>query len=83
MVRSPDDMRGRVMIYYTMAFFGAAPFGSLLASGPADRIGAPSAVGVMGAACMVGSIWFALELPKVTAAMRPIYVEKGLLEAGK
>ena len=80
---APEDMRGRVMSYYTMAFFGAAPVGSLLVSVLADRIGAPIAVGLTGAACVVGSIWFALELPKVTAAMRPIYVEKGLLKAGQ
>ena len=80
---APEGMRGRVMSYYTMAFFGAAPCGSLLASVLADRIGAPTAVGLTGAACIVGSIWFALELPKVTAAMRPIYVEKGLLKAGE
>jgi MFS family permease len=80
---APEDMRGRVMSYYTMAFFGAAPIGSLLASILADQIGAPVAVGITGAACVVGSIWFALELPKVTAAMRPIYVERGLLKAGE
>jgi len=79
---APEDMRGRVMSYYTMAFFGAAPIGSLFASVLADRIGAPIAVGITGAACVVGSIWFALELPKVTAAMRPIYVQKGLLNVG-
>jgi MFS family permease len=28
-----EDMRGRVMSYYTMAFVGMAPFGSLLAGG--------------------------------------------------
>ena len=78
---APEGMRGRVMSYYTMAFFGAAPCGSLLASALAERMGAPTAVGVTGAACVVGSIWFALELPKVTAAMRPIYMEKGLLKA--
>jgi MFS family permease len=80
---APEDMRGRVMSYYTMAFFGAAPCGSLLASVLADRIGAPTAVGLTGAACVVGSIWFALKLPKVTAAIRPIYAERGLLKAGK
>ena len=80
---APEDMRGRVMSYYTMAFFGAAPIGSLLASALADQIGAPIAVGITGAACVVGSIWFALELPKVTAAMRPIYVERGVLKAGE
>jgi MFS family permease len=79
---APEDMRGRVMSYYTMAFFGAAPVGSLLVSVLADEIGAPIAVGLTGAGCVVGSIWFALELPKVTAAMRPIYVQKGLLKIG-
>jgi len=27
-----EDKRARAMSYYTMAFFGAAPFGSLLAA---------------------------------------------------
>ena len=38
----PDDSRGRVMSYFTMAFVGMAPFGSLIAGGLASRIGAPS-----------------------------------------
>ena len=75
----PEDMRGRVMSYYTMAFLGAAPFGNLLASALAERLGAPTAVGLSGAACVASSIWLALQVTKVTAAMRPIYVEKGLL----
>ena len=74
----PEDMRGRAMSYYAMAFLGAAPFGNLIASALAERLGAPTAVGLTGAACLVGSIWLALELPKVTAAMRPIYAEKDL-----
>ena len=36
-----EDKRGRVMSFYTMAFMGTAPFGSLLAGSLADRIGAP------------------------------------------
>ena len=32
-----DDKRARAMSYYTMAFFGAAPFGSLLAGAMAHR----------------------------------------------
>ena len=77
---APEDMRGRVMSYYAMAFLGAAPFGNLLASSLAERLGASTAVGITGTACIVSSIWFALELPKVTAAMRPIYAQKGLLK---
>ena len=75
----PDDKRARVMSFYTMAFFGAAPFGSLLAGTLAHRIGAPHTVIVTGACCIAGSLWFMFELPKVRAVMRPIYQEMGLL----
>jgi MFS family permease len=75
----PEDKRARVMSFYTMAFVGAAPFGSLLAGTLADRIGAPRAVIVTGALCVAGSLWFTLELPKIRAIMRPIYQEMGLL----
>jgi len=75
----PEDKRARVMSYYTMAFFGAAPFGSLLAGALAQRIGAPHTVILTGACCVAGSLWFSLELPKIRAIMRPIYHEMGLL----
>jgi MFS family permease len=77
----PEDKRARVMSYYTMAFFGMAPFGSLLAGTLAHRIGAPHTVIVTGAFCVAGSLWFTLELPRVKAIMRPIYLEMGLLPA--
>lgn len=76
-----EDKRARVMSYYTMAFFGAAPLGSLLAGFVAQTIGAPATVMVTGVGCVAGSIWFTLELPKVRALMRPIYREMGLLAA--
>jgi MFS family permease len=74
-----EDKRARVMSYYTMAFFGASPFGSLLAGVLAHRIGAPHTVMVTGAFCIAGSLWFTLELPRVNAAMRPVYQASGLL----
>jgi MFS family permease len=74
-----EDKRARVMGYYTMAFFGGAPFGSLLAGGLAHRIGAPHTVMFTGAFCIAGSLWFMLDLPKVNAVIRPIYQEMGLL----
>jgi len=37
-----DDMRGRVMSFYVVAFLGMAPFGSLVAGSLAHRIGATS-----------------------------------------
>ncbi len=75
----PEDKRARAMSYYTMAFFGSAPFGSLLAGALAHRIGAPHTVILTGACCIAGSLWFTIELPKIKAIMRPIYREMGLL----
>jgi MFS family permease len=66
----PEDKRARVMSYYTTAFFGAAPFGSLLAGMLADRIGAPHTVMITGAFCIVGSIWFTFQMPKMREIMR-------------
>jgi MFS family permease len=75
----PEDKRSRVMSYYTMAFVGMAPFGSLLAGGLAHWLGAPRTVMMTGAMCVVGAAWFTTELPAVRRVMRPIYVEMGLL----
>ncbi len=77
----PEDKRARAMSYYTTAFFGAAPFGSLLAGALAHRIGAPYTVMLSGMFCIAGSLWFTFELPKIGAIMRPIYQGMGLLSA--
>jgi MFS family permease len=78
----PEDKRARVMGYYTMAFFGASPFGSLLAGGMAHFIGVSRTVMVTGAFCIAGALWFMLELPKVRQDMLPVYRERGLLPVG-
>ncbi|HTV10160.1 MAG TPA: MFS transporter [Candidatus Aquilonibacter sp.] len=75
----PEDKRGRVMSYYTMAFVGMAPFGSLLAGGLAHWIGAPHTVMITGACCLLGCGWFTLKLPEMRRVMRPIYEEMGLI----
>ena len=77
----PEDKRARVMSYYTMAFMGMSPFGSLLAGTLAHRIGAPHTVMLTGAVCLAGSLIFTLELPKIRSIIRPIYQEMGLLPA--
>jgi MFS family permease len=74
----PDDKRARVMGYYTMAFVGASPFGSLMAGALAQRIGAPHTVMLTGALCIMGAAWFTLQLPKIRPAMRDAYREKEL-----
>jgi MFS family permease len=75
----PEDKRGRVMSYYTMAFVGMAPFGSLLAGALARRFGAPHTVMITGSACVLGGIWFTTQLRAVRRVMKPIYIEMGIL----
>ncbi|MGA9507026.1 MAG: MFS transporter [Candidatus Sulfotelmatobacter sp.] len=77
----PEDKRGRVMSYYTMAFVGMAPFGSLLAGSLAHRFGAPHAVMITGAFCLAGSLWFTKQLKAIRKIMLPIYVEMGIIRS--
>jgi len=74
-----EKMRGRVMSYYTMAFVGMAPFGSLLAGAMAHAIGAQRTVIVSGIACIVGSLWFWTRLKGIRKQMRPIYERLGIV----
>ena len=74
-----EGMRGRVMSFYTMAFLGTAPLGSLLAGVLADRIGAPLTILFGGLACVAAGIWFGVRLPSLRALLRPIYIQKGIL----
>jgi MFS family permease len=76
-----EDKRGRVMSYYTMAFMGMAPFGSLLAGTMAQAVGAPWTVIMNGSVILVGAAWFTTRLPKLRSQIRPIYREMGILQA--
>jgi MFS family permease len=74
-----DDKRGRVMSYYTMAFMGMAPFGSLLAGTMAHNFGAPWTVMMNGSVVLLGAAWFTSRLPALRRQIRPIYREMGIL----
>jgi MFS family permease len=74
-----EDKRGRVMSYYTMAFVGMAPFGSLLAGSMASAVGAPLTVVVNGSVVMLGAAWFLTRLPALRRTVRPIYQEMGII----
>jgi MFS family permease len=77
----PEDKRGRVMSYYTAAFVGMAPFGSLLAGSLAQWIGAPRTVMVTGCCCVAGAAWFWTQMKTLKRTMRPIYQEMGIIPA--
>ena len=57
--RVEEDKRGRVMSFYTMAFFGMTPFGALAGGVLGDRIGAPATVVAGGVAMLVAVLAFA------------------------
>jgi MFS family permease len=74
-----EDKRGRVMSFYTMAFFGMMPFGSLIAGWAGARIGAPATVAWGGVATMAAVALFVRKLPELRRQARPIYERLGIL----
>lgn len=76
---SEENMRGRVMSFYTMAFFGMVPFGSLAAGAISDRFDAPTAVRVGGVVTLAMVTLFFRNLPALRKEVRPIYVRLGIL----
>jgi MFS family permease len=74
-----DDKRGRIMSFYTMAYFGMMPLGGLLGGYLAGRIGAPWTVFMGGMACLAGGVVFALRLPRLREETRPVYLRQGIL----
>ena len=92
-----EDKRGRVMSYYTMAFMGMAPFGSLLAGtlahaipampmwflGGAPLAGAQWTVILNGVVVVLGAAWFMSRLPALRRVVRPIYEEMGIIPAAR
>jgi MFS family permease len=76
-----ERFRGRVMAFYTMAFFGSAPIGSLLGGMLADRLGAPQTILWGGVVSLAASAWFAVQLPTLRVLVRKIYIERGIIAA--
>lgn len=74
-----DSKRGRVMSFYTIALLGSAPIGSLLSGSLAARIGVQATFVASGMACAVAALWFWRQLPEIRQAIRPRYVELGIL----
>lgn len=73
-----DDKRGRVMSFYTMAFMGMLPIGSLAAGSLAGWIGAPYTLLIGGIFCIIGSLIFRRELPRIRQLLRPVYQKIGI-----
>ena len=74
-----DDKRGRIMSFYTMAFMGMAPFGSLFSGMLASRIGVSNTLIISGSCCILAAVIFSFNLPSLRKIVRPIYVKIGIV----
>ena len=68
-----DDKRGRIMSFYTMAFMGMAPLGSLLAGILASKIGAMNTLVISGLSCVIAALIFSTRVPSLRKILQPIY----------
>jgi MFS family permease len=75
---SDEHMRGRVLSFYSMAFIGMAPFGSLIFGSLADIIGAQNTLIIGGIICLIGAGLFAKKLPAIRLIARPVYQKLGI-----
>jgi MFS family permease len=80
---SPEEKRGRVMSFYTMAFIGMTPFGSLLAGALAHRIGAPHTLVFSGVCVLLAGACFWSQTSTMRLHMRARYEELGILQPKK
>ena len=76
---SEENKRGRVMSFYSMAFRGMSPFGSLLAGGLGSSISVPSAILLSGSVCIVSAALYMARLPVIRKLIKPIYQNMGIL----
>ena len=74
-----DDMRGRVMSFFAMAFMGTVPVGSLMAGWLADSIGVSWTLIIGGLCCVLASFAYERQLPLLRDMVRPVYKKMGIL----
>jgi MFS family permease len=81
-----DEMRGRVMSFFTVAFIGMAPWGNLIAGLGAKVLGggvlgASRTLTIAGIFVMIAAAVFAVALRGLRRVIRPIYIRKGIIVA--
>lgn len=74
-----DRLRGRVMAFYTMAFFGAVPIRGLIAGVAASRTGSQWTIALCGLVAVATGLWFAPRLLALRAIVHPIYQERRIM----
>lgn len=75
-----DQKRGRVMSFFTMAFLGMQPVGSLISGALASWIGATHTLAVGGLCCIAGALLLWRKLPLLREHIRPFYIKLGIID---
>ena len=75
----PDRFRGRVAGFFTLAFLGIAPLGSITAGAMANAIGVQATFAANGLVAAGIALWFWRALPTLRELMRPTYVRLGII----
>ncbi|MFH1876844.1 MAG: MFS transporter [Candidatus Omnitrophota bacterium] len=73
---SEYSKRGRVLSFYTTAFMGMMPFGSLFAGACAAKIGAPITLCISGLLCVIAALFFGTKRKVLTAAIETVRKEE-------
>jgi MFS family permease len=76
-----EDKRGRVMSFFTMAFLGTIPLGSLVAGALAGHFGFHAMIFCCAGYCLIVTIILVTQMPRLRREGKPVYIERGLLEA--
>ena len=79
-ILSDQNMRGRIMGYYSMAFIGLSAVGALFWSWLADFISLASTMAISGSISILFSLLFEKYRPTVRRHARPVYVQKGIIK---
>lgn len=74
------DKKARVMSFYTMAFLGMAPIGSLVTGMLTEHLGMQAALAINGICCLVSATILQWQLPRLRAMVLPIYIRLNLVE---
>jgi MFS family permease len=71
----PEEMHGRVMALWSLAFIGTRPFGSLLDGALADAFGVRTAALVLAAPALLAALW-------LIRRVRPRLIDAGVITTG-
>lgn len=76
-----DEKRGRVMSFFTVAFLGVSPLGSLAAGWVAHAAGVAATLFLGGLCCVMGAVVLWRRMPVLRQHIRVIYIRIGIIRS--